>query len=61
MKEMKSSEVKGVRRLESRETVGAPVFLKLGQPLSSNPRDMLKPWDPAEGHVGGRQPRRARW
>lgn len=43
MKEMKSSEVKGVRRLESRETVGAPVFLKLGQPLSSNPiRDMLR-------------------
>lgn len=27
---MKSSEVKGVRRLESRETVGSPVFSEAG-------------------------------
>lgn len=38
MKEMKSLRSQRVRRLESRETVGAPVFLKLGQPLSSNPK-----------------------
>lgn len=45
MKEMKSSEVKGVRRLENPERqLGAPVFPRLGQPLPSNQiRDFLKP------------------